>query len=210
MLIRCRFPLKIHFSGLCFFITTFLVFMHPDINSQDVQREREGNMSEVPVLIHALSTEPLLPFFSSFVALYEYRPVKRNGFLLGFWYGKSTSTYPKDLEYPGYVQNYSAILAYRFYFWKNLHAEYQLYPGLSVFYDEVADRRYNSFSLFNEFRIGYRFDLQIGKIPFLLCLQLPVGFTLYESNEPESFRSVRKQDPVFYIFIPNIYLGIRF
>jgi hypothetical protein len=158
----------------------------------------------------SLSTDPLLPIFSSFALLYEHPFTQQDAVLLGFWYGKATETYPKMLKYPGHIQNYAPILAYRRYFWRGLHAEYQLYPGYSIFHEEAKNKNTHSFTLFTEFRAGYRFDFSIGKLPLMLNLQWPIGFTLYESNQPESFREINRQDPVFYIFWPNIYVGVRF
>ena len=64
-------------------------------------------------------------------------------FLAAFWVllnSKATETYPKMLQYPGNVQNYAPILAYRRYFWRGLHAEYQLYPGYSIFHEKAIKR----------------------------------------------------------------------
>jgi hypothetical protein len=158
---------------------------------------------------HSISTDPLLPLFNSFSILWEAQSYK-NGYIIGSWYSKSTETYPKGIAYPGHITNTSAIVAYRRYLWRNLHAEYQLYPGMSRFYDEYSTIAQHSFSLFNEFRIGYKFNVNVFGLPLMLNLQWPVGFTLFESNEPEKFRNIRKQDPIFYIPYPNIYVGYRF
>jgi hypothetical protein len=158
----------------------------------------------------SIVTDPFLPLFNSFALVYERFYNQQNGLVLGFWYGKVTATYPKEIKYPGFALNYAPIIGYRRYFWRNLHAEYQLYPGYTRFYEENEGKRYQSFSLFTELRIGYKFNLSIRGLPLVLNLQWPVGTSLYESNEPESFREIRKQDPIFYLFFPNIYIGFRF
>ncbi len=158
----------------------------------------------------SIATDPLLPLFNSFALVYEEVFNQKNGLIIGFWYGKVTTTYPKEIKYPGYAHNFAPILGYRRYFWRNLHAEFQLYPGYSRFFEENENNTYHSFSLFTELRVGYKFDFEIKELPFVLNLQWPVGTSLYESNEPESFKEIRKQDPVFYLFFPNIYLGFRF
>lgn len=158
----------------------------------------------------SIVTDPFLPLFNSFALIYEQVYNQQNGLVLGFWYGKVTATYPKEIKYPGFALNYAPIIGYRRYFWRNLHAEYQLYPGYTRFYEENEGKRYKSFSLFTELRLGYKFNLSISGLPLVLNLQWPVGTSLYESNEPESFREIRKQDPVFYLFFPNIYIGFRF
>lgn len=161
-------------------------------------------------LKHSISSDPLLPLFNAFAIIYEYQRTDKSSFIFGFWYGKATETYPKMLEYPGYSVNISPVFGYRYYFWKKFHAEYQLYTGFTKYYEKSEDRFYKSFNLFNEFRIGYKFNFHIHRMPLILNLQFPVGFTIYDTNEPETFRQIRKQDPIFYIFYPNLYLGIRF
>jgi hypothetical protein len=159
---------------------------------------------------NSIVTDPFLPLFNSFALVYERNFSKYNALVVGLWYGKVTATYPKEIKYPGYAHNYAPILGYRRYFWKNLHAEFQLYPGYTKFLEENEKKMYHSFSLFTELRFGYKFNLRIKGLPLALNLQWPVGTSLYESNEPESFREIRKQDPIFYLFFPNIYVGFRF
>ena len=176
----------------------------------DANGQNDNTLSESTVLKHSFSTDPLLPLFNSFAIIYEYEKTEESSIILGFWYGKSTETYPKMLEYPGYVVSISPIFAYRYYFWKNFHLEYQLYPGFTKYYHNSEDKYFRSFSLFNEFRVGYRFEFQISELPMLLNLQIPVGFTIFDTNEPGAFKRIRKQDPIFFLFYPNIYFGIRF
>ncbi len=187
----------------------FLILLFSIIYT-DIFAQNDTAFTKHYKLKHSISTDPLLPLFNAAAIIYEYQKTEKSSFIFGFWYGKATETYPKMLQYPGYSVNISPIIAYRHYFWKKLHAEYQLYPGFTKYYEKSEDRFYKSFNLFNEFRIGYKFTFHIYKMPFILNLQFPVGFTIYDTNEPKTFKQIRKQDPIFYIFYPNIYLGIRF
>jgi hypothetical protein len=186
------------------------LFLLLSIISVAIYAQNDTIFSKSAELKHSISTDPLLPLFNSFAILFEYNKTEKSSFIAGLWYGKSTETYPKMLEYPGYAVNISPIFAYRYYVWRNLHAEYQLYPGFTKYYEKNEGIFYRSFNLFNEFRVGYKFNFQFQELPLMLNLQFPVGFTLYDSNEPETFTEIRRQDPVFYIFYPNFYLGIRF
>jgi hypothetical protein len=187
-------------------ILSFLLFLAITCIGQETESLPNTSTQQYK---HSISTDPLLLLFGSFSAIWEYQSNK-NGYIIGSWYSKSTATYPKGIAYPGHITNISAIVAYRRYLWRNLHAEYQLYPGMSRFYDDNSTIKQHSFSLFNEFRIGYKFNIAVFGLPLMLNLQWPVGFTLYESNEPEKFRDIRKQDPIFFIPYPNIYVGYRF
>lgn len=192
---------------ICKLLLLSIIFLNISINTC-------GQNDTIPLknneLNHSFSTDPLLPLFNSFAIIYEYQKTEKSSLILGLWYGRATETYPKLLDYPGYAANISPIFAYRYYFLKKLHIEYQIYPGYTKYYEKNEDRYYRSFNLFNEFRVGYKFKFQISKLPLLLNLQIPVGFTIFDTNEPETFKEIRKQDPIFYIFYPNIYFGIRF
>lgn len=119
-------------------------------------QEVEQKMFPETTFVNAISTAPFLPLFSSFSITYERKQGMKIGWIAKFWYGSATATYAKEISYPGHSDNYSLILAYLRYFWKNLHAEYQTYAG----------------------------------------------FMLYESNQPESFREMRKKIRCSTLFIP--------
>jgi hypothetical protein len=109
----------------------------------------------------------------------------------------------------GHTDAWALIVGYRRYLWRNLHLEYQLYPTYDDFYESNEDRIYSSFDLWNEFRLGYKFDFRIKKAPLYLNLQWPFGFGLYASNKPQSFKDAEQKNRFFY-FPPMIFVGIRF
>ncbi len=185
------------------FILLFFAIVSKDVHSQnDTLRINHHKLK------HSVSTEPFLPVFNSFSIIYEYEKTEKSSFIMGFWYGKATETYPKMLEYPGYAVNVSPIFAYRYYFWKKLHAEYQLYPGYTKYFERNEEKFYKSFNLFNELRIGFKFNFLVLKTPLILNFQFPVGFVIFDTNEPETFSEIRKQYPIFYILFPNIILEL--
>jgi hypothetical protein len=104
------------------------------------------------------------------------------------------------------------IIGYRHYLWNNLHIDYQLMPGWDRYYEQNENKKYPlAFDLWNEFRLGYSWDFQVGKIPVYLNLQWPLGFALYSDPEgkPESFKRKAKEEPLFY-FPPMFFIGVRF
>ena len=101
-------------------------------------------------------------------------------------------------------------IGYRRYLWYKLHCEYQLMPIYDNFYEKKEKAYYKSFDLWNEFRIGYRFDFTIAKCPLYINLQQPFGFGLYGSNKPESFKQENKGSKRFFYFPPLALIGIRF
>lgn len=163
-----------------------------------------------PVNPHSVYTDPLLPFFKLVIVNYSYRFNEKDEVILGLTASRAETTPTKYLEYPGHVTSLGAITGYRRYLFKGLHADFWLMPAYSSAYERDENQYYKGFSLYNEFRLGYTFDIERFQIPLLLHLQWPLGFSLLDTNKPESFRELDRQDPLFYIFIPNIWFGFRF
>jgi len=102
------------------------------------------------------------------------------------------------------------IIGYRRYLWKNLHVEYQMWPIYDNFYEKNEEKYYKSYDVWNEFRIGYRFDFTIFGSPFYFNLQWPFGFGLYGSNKPESFKQENSGLKRLFYFPPLVFIGKKF
>lgn len=106
----------------------------------------------------------------------------------------------------------SLIVGYRRFLWKKLYLEYELWPGYDKFYEKNEGRYYESFDIWNEFRVGYQFNFEVKNVPAFVSVTWPFGFGLYSSNKPESFYDRMNQsfgDKYFYQF-PLIFVGVKF
>jgi len=161
-------------------------------------------------LKNSVYIDPLLPFFDLLIVNYGYDYNDRNEGVFGLVLSKASTTPTKYLEYPGYVKSIGAVIGHRFYFYKGIHLDAWFMPGYNSYFEEDEHRYYKSFSIYNEYRVGYKLDFSLFKLPLLANFQWPVGFSLLDTNKPASFRSLDKEDPIFYLFIPNIWIGYRF
>lgn len=112
----------------------------------------------------------------------------------------------------GNTNSPSLILGYRRFLWKKLYVEYELWPGYDKFYEKHEDRYYESFDLWNEFRVGYQFNFKIKNLPSFVSVTWPFGFGLYSSNKPDSFNDRMNQgfgDKYFFHF-PLVFVGVKF
>jgi len=62
--------------------------------------------------------------------------------------------------------------------------------------------------LYNEFRAGYRFDFDLGRIPLFSSVQYVYGFGLYPGNKPQNFIQAVEDAPPFHV--PSVSIGLRF
>jgi len=150
----------------------------------------------------SIDSSPISPFINIYGIHYNYHVTPKDELILGLGYMKI------DFDF-GTIHSPALILGYRRYLWKNLHIEYQIWPGYDNFYEKHEDKYYKSFDVWNEFRLGYRFNFQIFGKPFYTSLQWPFGFGLYASNKPDSFKEHEKAHRFFYQF-PLWFVGFKF
>ncbi|KAB2921850.1 MAG: hypothetical protein F9K22_13065 [Bacteroidetes bacterium] len=168
---------------------------------------------------HSIELSPISPMFHIYAVQYSYHLDELQSAMVGVSYADMAQR-PASERQPRWMdvvitpntvtrdigQNHSWTLffGYKRYVYGRLHLEYQLWPGYNSFYSTTEKRYYNGFDLWNEFRVGYTFD--IGDSPWYVNLQYLVGFGLIEGNKPADFGE--GSDPVFRA--PVFFVGYRF
>jgi hypothetical protein len=170
--------------------------------TQDLRGQEESTANTEAPLPRSLEFSPLSPFIHIYAIQYCQKLSDKDEIVGGVSY--------MNIRYDFGSTHAPAIIAgYRRYLWKNLHAEYQVWPVYDSFYEKIEKRYYRSFDLWNEFRLGYQFDFEVSAFPCFLSIQWPFGFGLYASNKPKSFRDHEKENRFFY-FPPLLFAGVRF
>lgn len=152
---------------------------------------------------NAMEVSPLVAVFGKIYAVSYGRQLTESGqALIGFAY--------QNIEYDfGTTHAPTIVIGYKRYFWKNLYAEYSLWPAYNAFHEDKEDKYYTGFELWNEFRAGWDIDFKLGGIPVFISPQGLIGFGLIEGSKPQSFKDYCKdEEPVFAAF--NVMLGFRF
>ena len=150
---------------------------------------------------HSIDFSPMSPLFDIYAVQYNYHLSPEDELILGAAYLNIGYDY-------GRMNSPSLIAGYRRYLWKNLHIEYQLWPGYDNFYEKNEDKYYGTYYLWNEFRMGYKVEVQVAGRPLYLNFQWPFGFDLYTSNIPGSMKKHKEEEPFFY-FPPMFFLGFQ-
>lgn len=150
---------------------------------------------------HSIDISPLSPFIRIYAVQYSYEFSPANELILGPAY--------MNIRYAfGETNAPALILGYRRYLWRNLHVEYQVWPIVDWFWEANEKKTYFSYDLWNEARVGYRFDFELAGLDAFVNLQWALGFGLYAGNKPESFLALRRESPIFTA--PLIFCGLRF
>jgi hypothetical protein len=155
---------------------------------------------------HAIDLSPMSPLFRIYAVHYSYRITRASEVIVGPYYANIHFDDIGHTNAPGF------IVGYRRYLRGNLHIDYQLMPQWDHFYEENERKRYPlGFDLWNEFRLGYSWEIRAWAIPSYINVQWPFGFALYsdDSAKPESFKRHARDNPYFY-FPPMFFVGVRF
>lgn len=94
------------------------------------------------------------------------------------------------------------ILGYRYYVWKNLHLEAELWPAYNPMYSDVTASYYRGVEIWGEIKIGYKFifyrNLFIQPAP-------GIGFGIFRTNKPLMFNEDIKSP----ILAPQLIIGVK-
>lgn len=150
---------------------------------------------------HTIEISPLSPFIHIYALQYACQFTPKDELVVGLSY--------MNIRYDfGSAHATAFIAGYRRFLWKNFHVEYQVWPAYDSFYEKNEGRYYKSFDVWNELRLGYRFDMEISSAPVFISVQWHFGFGLYASNKLQSFKGHGKENRFFY-FPPLLFVGMR-
>lgn len=175
-------------------------------NSTFIQAQNDNNLIDFKKRDQSIDLCPISPLIGIYAIHYTHKITPKNAVIIGPSYMKIV------YENIGHTNAPGIIIGYRRYVWKNLHIDYQLMPMFDRYYEMNENKYYPwGFDLWNEFRLGYEFDFNIGKAPLFLNIQWPLGFALYSDpkGKPESFKIKAKENPLFF-FPPLFFVGLKF
>lgn len=162
-----------------------------NLNVLNGQEINSSNIKET--YKHSIDFSPLSPLFKIYGVHYSYHFSQKDELILGAAY--------MNIHYDfGNTNAPTLILGYRRNLWKKLHLEYQLWPTYDNFYEKNENEYYKSYDIWNEFRLGYKFDFTISKLPLYINLQWPFGFGLYMQVTNQKVLKNLKKIIGFFIF----------
>ena len=94
------------------------------------------------------------------------------------------------------------ILGYRYYVWRDLHLEAELWPAYNPMYSDVTESTYRGVELWGEIKIGYKLSFYRN----LFIQPSPgIGFGILRTNKPPKFN----EDISSPIFAPQLLIGLK-
>ncbi len=179
----------------------FIILFFCLIFQNNVMAQNADSLNIKKEYKHSFDISPMSPLFNIWAIQYSYQFSPKNEIILGLAYA--------NIKYAeGRSHAPTLMMGYRRFLWKGMHLEYQLWTAYNSYYENIEQKYYKGFELWNEFRAGYLIDFKLGNLPFYINPQLLCGFGLYPGNKPESFKQHIKDE--FFFIYPNIFLGFKF
>ncbi len=115
----------------------------------------------------------------------------------------------EDVDPAGQSNAWSIIPSYRYYLWRNLSVEVELWPAYNHFESFVDGRTYKGFELWIEYRLGYRFDLTSH---LSLNVMPGLGHPIWAQHDwPRLEEKSSRESPFdIVVFVPQVLIGWRF
>jgi len=111
--------------------------------------------------------------------------------------------------YPGHVREMGIGISYQRMLWKGLFATVEVLPQFQTYVDLNGDKVGNDFKLYNSFHLGYH--IAFGKSKrFFIEPQVHSQFWMFDDNAPEGFKVLDEKWRNYFLFEPNLYLGLKF
>jgi hypothetical protein len=110
--------------------------------------------------------------------------------------------------YPGRLRESGIGVTYQRMLWKGLFTSIEILPLLKTYLDENNKKIGNGFKLYTTYHLGYHIPLFKGRLfiePQIHCNYWPI-----DTNIPQGFKERESKWNNYFLFEPNIFIGVNF
>lgn len=147
---------------------------------------------------------------------YKLTPKDRIGIKLATWKMFAPMGMPmqeqlkfdKNNFYPGRLRESGLGITYQRILWKGLFATVEVLPQLKTYIDKNDNKVGNGFKLYTSCHLGYHipfFKDGVYLEPQIHCQYWPIN-----TNTPQTFKEKDSKWNNYFLFEPNLYIGVNF
>ncbi|MCT4664525.1 MAG: hypothetical protein N4A45_04735 [Flavobacteriales bacterium] len=125
-----------------------------------------------------------------------------------WWDGLLDKIETKSEFYPGHLRERGLGITYQRTIWKDLFVTVEVLPLFKTYLDMDRKKIGNGFKLYNSFHLGYHFSFGKNK-QFFIEPQVHSQFWVFDTKTPESFKVLDDKWRNYFLFEPNIYIGVK-
>jgi hypothetical protein len=111
--------------------------------------------------------------------------------------------------YPGYLRETGIGVSYQRMLWKGLFASVEVLPQYKTYLDLDNKKIANGFKLYTSYHLGYHFAFGKKKRIFVEP-QIHCQNWMIDTNTPDEFKRLDNKWKNYFLFEPNLYVGIKF
>lgn len=115
---------------------------------------------------------------------------------------KESEYYPGRLRETGIGATYQRLL------WKGLFAQIEILPLKKTYLDENNNKVDTGFKLYTSYHLGYH--IQFLRNRFYIEPQVHCNYWPIDTDGPTEFDIVEKRWNNYFLFEPNLYIGVKF
>ena len=127
-------------------------------------------------------------------------------FPIGLPFGSPSFDKPGE-NYPGRARILAPQIGYQRFWWKGIYTSVYVLNAFEKYMDENDKKIGNGFTLYTDFYLGYQF--KFFKDRFFFEPAIGISYWPIRSNVPESFKTVEKKWPNYFIQ-PGLDFGFKF
>lgn len=116
--------------------------------------------------------------------------------------------YDESNFYPGRLRETSIGVTYQRMLWKGLFITTEILPQLKTYLDDDNNKLNDGFKLYTSYHLGYHISLFKNK--FYLEPQIHCQYWPIDTNTPQAFKEMDNKWNNYFLFEPNLYLGLNF
>ncbi|MEQ8925762.1 MAG: hypothetical protein RLO81_08085 [Fulvivirga sp.] len=126
-----------------------------------------------------------------------------------WWDGLLDKLETESEFYPGHVRESGIGITYQRMLWKGLFATVEVLPQFQTYMDLDGNKLGNGFKLYNSYHLGYH--IAFGKKKrFFIEPQVHCQHWMFDNNAPDGFKELDDKWRRYFLFEPNIYVGVNF
>jgi hypothetical protein len=110
--------------------------------------------------------------------------------------------------YPGRLRETGLGITYQRMLWKGLFTTVEILPQSKTYLDKNNKKIGNGFKLYTSYHLGYHIPLFKNRMyiePQIHCQYWPI-----DTKTPQSFKEIDDKWNKYFLFEPNLYIGVKF
>lgn len=110
--------------------------------------------------------------------------------------------------YPGRIREFGVGITYQRFLWKGLFTSIEILPLMKIYLDENNKKIGDGFKLYTTYHLGYHIPLFRNRLfiePQIHCNYWPI-----DSKGPQGFEEKENKWNNYFLFEPNLFIGVNF